>query len=85
MNDKHLKINVLLIFKNYMNFTIKGVCYIHSPLLVGEIQVRMARFYYQNSDLKCHAYSDKNTNTKITVLTVNSGHMGSYLPSGIGE
>ena len=37
MNDKHLKMNFLFTLKNYMNFTKKGLSYIHSPLLVGEI------------------------------------------------
>ena len=38
----------------------------------------MVRLYYRNVDLKCHACSAKNTQTKIIVWTVNSGHMGPY-------
>ena len=37
-------------FEKLHEFYNKGVCYIHSPLLVCEIWVHMARFYYQNSD-----------------------------------
>ena len=72
MNDNNLKINLLLILKNYMDFTTKGVCCIYSPLLVGELGVHMAKFRFQNSNLYCLACSDKNAKTKITVWTVNS-------------
>ena len=42
------------------------------------------RILLSNGDLKCHACGDKNTKTKIIILTVNSirAHI---LPIGRGE
>ena len=64
--------------QNKMNFTIKWVCYVHSPLPMGKIWAHIARVYRKNSDFCVSVFFSISMALQITVLIFKSGHMDPY-------